>query len=219
MLSEQHDSLSIYIWLKRWMQCGIRPPKIVISDQSLALMSALVQSFTQYKSLENYLDACFKLISGNNDEKIPFFYIRNDVNDFVRLVTQWSPLKNSKFSRTKQLIARIIGLLIFVNSKSEAEKILEALFIIIFSKYDGLLLCSDTHTICAKSKIYLKHLISASVIELVDQVDQGTEDTQNLNEENIFMRENEMESDVSCSCLSKVGFSQSLTDVKIKLTI
>jgi len=76
MLSEQHDSLSIYLWLKKWIRCNVQPPKITISDQSLALMSALVQSFTQFNSLEHYLDICFKLFSGNIDEEVPYCYIR-----------------------------------------------------------------------------------------------------------------------------------------------
>lgn len=41
MISEQHDTLSIYIWLTRWLRCGIKAPKMAISDQSLAIMSAL----------------------------------------------------------------------------------------------------------------------------------------------------------------------------------
>jgi len=41
MLSEQHDNISISVWLKRWLRCNVKPPKVVISDQSLALMSGL----------------------------------------------------------------------------------------------------------------------------------------------------------------------------------
>jgi len=59
MISETHDTLNIYIWLKRWLKCSVKAPKMVISDQSLALMSALVQSFIQYDSLEKYLLICF----------------------------------------------------------------------------------------------------------------------------------------------------------------
>jgi len=60
MISEKHDTLSICTWLKRWLKCCVKPPKMVISDQSLALMSAIVQSFTQYNSLEEYLKICLK---------------------------------------------------------------------------------------------------------------------------------------------------------------
>jgi len=62
MLSEQHDNISIANWLKRWLKCDVKAPKVVISDQSLAMMSALVQRFTQYESLEKYLNTCYSLI-------------------------------------------------------------------------------------------------------------------------------------------------------------
>lgn len=55
MVSEQYDNLAISPWLDRWLRCGVRAPKMTVSDQSLALMSALVKSFTQFKSLEEYL--------------------------------------------------------------------------------------------------------------------------------------------------------------------
>jgi len=45
MLSERHDSNSISYWLTEWSRTNIVLPKIVITDQSLALMMAVVKSF------------------------------------------------------------------------------------------------------------------------------------------------------------------------------
>jgi len=112
MLSEQHDNISISLWLKRWLQCGLKPPKVSITDQSLALMSANVQAFTQYDSFEKYLKNCFLLCRGDEDVEIPTCFIRNDVNHFVHLIIQWKQLKNSRHQRTKQLFVRSIALLI-----------------------------------------------------------------------------------------------------------
>jgi hypothetical protein len=42
IISEKHDTLSIYSWLDRWLRCGIKPLKMIVCDQSLALMSAIV---------------------------------------------------------------------------------------------------------------------------------------------------------------------------------
>jgi len=69
MLSEKHDNVSIYMWLKRWLRCEVKPPKISIT-QSLALMSATV-TFTQYDSLEKYIEVCFLLARGKKIE-IPY---------------------------------------------------------------------------------------------------------------------------------------------------
>lgn len=137
MVSEQHDNISIRVWIQRWLQCGVQPPKVVISDQSLALMSALVQSFTQYSSLQKYLEICFLLVQGTSVIDVPFCYIRNDVNHFMHLVTQWPTIKNTKYIRTKQLYARSMGLLILCTDLIEASKILEAIFTIAYSKTDG----------------------------------------------------------------------------------
>lgn len=147
MLSEQHDTLSIYTWLKRWLKCGAKIPKEVVCDQSLALMSALVQAFTNYHSLEKYLNVCFSQAIGRANESLPSCFVRNDINHFVHLVSQWEPLKTSKHPRTKQLFCRAMGMLIFCKTMSEAEKILEAMFIVALSKYDGPILMSSNNNI------------------------------------------------------------------------
>jgi len=100
MLSERHDTLSISIWLNKWLRCGVKSPKIVICDQSLALMSALTQTFTQYKSLEQYLQVCFSIVVLKKEE-VPTCFIRNDINHFVHFISQWKEVKDSKFVRTK----------------------------------------------------------------------------------------------------------------------
>uniref|UniRef100_A0A2S2NH91 NOF-FB transposable element protein n=1 Tax=Schizaphis graminum TaxID=13262 RepID=A0A2S2NH91_SCHGA len=170
MLSEQHDNISISSWLRRWLRCGIEPPKIAICDQSLALMSAIVQAFTKYPSLEQYLNACFSLVILKEKIEVPTCFLRNDVNHFIHLVSQWSAVKNSRYPNTKELITRGMGLLVMCTSVNKAEKILEAIFTIILSRYDGDILQSDQSnnyyerqlTPCAKSKKYLKDLIKCS---------------------------------------------------------
>lgn len=49
-------------------------------------MSALVKSFTQFKSLEEYLGTCFKLVLNRTSEYIPNCFIRNDINHFIHLI-------------------------------------------------------------------------------------------------------------------------------------
>ncbi|KAL5238131.1 hypothetical protein ACI65C_005541 [Semiaphis heraclei] len=162
MVSEQHDNLAISTWLDRWLRCGVRAPKMTVCDQSLALMSALVKSFIQFKSLEEYLGTCFKLVSNGSNENILYCYIRNDVNHFIHLICKWAPLTKSEYARTKPLYVRSMALLIFCNTLEEAKVILEAIFKIAFSKNDGLLVNPTEHitkTPCALSKIFLKNLI------------------------------------------------------------
>lgn len=187
MLSEQHDNISISLWLKRWLQCGLKPPKVSITDQSLALMSATVQAFTQYNSLEKYLNICFLLCCGEKDIEIPTCYIRNDINHFVHLIAQWKPLKESRHQRTKQLFIRSIALLITCNSIKNAEEILEAIFIVALSKYDGQIISNidtqkqDTH--CSQSKKFLQSLISSNSVNLdliINESENSREEQQTL---------------------------------------
>jgi hypothetical protein len=179
MLSEQHDNISISLWLKRWLQCGLKPPKVTITDQYLALISA----FTEYDSLEQYLQICFLLCRGDKDIEIPTCFIRNDVNHFVHLISQLKPLKTSRYQRTKQLFVRSIALLITCNSVKNAEQILEAIFIVAMSKYDGQIVSNvDTlkqDTQCSKSKKFLQSLISsnsANVDSLINELENSNEE-------------------------------------------
>jgi len=94
VFSEQHDNISISSWLRRWLRCGIEPPKIAICDHSLALMFAIVQAFTKYPFLEQYLDAYFSLVILKEKIQVPTCFLRNDVNHFIHLVSQWSAVKN-----------------------------------------------------------------------------------------------------------------------------
>jgi len=176
MLSEHHDTLSISIWLNRWLRCGVKSLKVVISDQSIALMSALTQAFTQYKSLDQYLQVCFSIIVLKKEEELPKCFIRNDVNHFVHLISQWKEVKDSKFVRTKELIIRGMGLLILCTCIYEAEKILDAIFTIILSKFDGPILSDACNSVadtpCAEKKKFLAKLISnkKNYLEFVEQL-------------------------------------------------
>jgi len=47
-----------------------------------------------------------------NEKDIPLCFVRNNINHFVKLISQWTPLKKSKFPRTRQLFIRSITLFI-----------------------------------------------------------------------------------------------------------
>lgn len=122
---------------------------------------------------------------------IPLCFVRNDINHFVKLISQWTPLKKSKFPRTRQLFIRSMTLLIYCSSMEEAKQILEAIFKIALSKYDGLCLGATDNiteeTPCAKSKKYLQSLISnkSSYIQTFDNYIENTisnEESNSVNE-------------------------------------
>lgn len=65
MVSERHSNIDISNLLLKWLRCDVPKPKHTVCDQSLALLSAIVQSFTQYSSLRDYINVCAELLKGN----------------------------------------------------------------------------------------------------------------------------------------------------------
>jgi len=91
MKSERHNALAIFNWLAKWLSNDVSPPKEVVCDQSVALMSSIVQCFTQYSSLNQYLLICAELTLGKlscDSHWLPNCFLRSDVAHFVKLVSK-----------------------------------------------------------------------------------------------------------------------------------
>jgi len=98
MLSERHTNKAILNWLSRWLDNDIPQPVECVCDQSLALLSAAVQCFSQYSSLREYVNICANLILGElpkTSQWLPRCFIRIDVAHFMKLACKWTPLKTA----------------------------------------------------------------------------------------------------------------------------
>lgn len=157
ILSERHDSNSISYWLTEWSRTNIVLPKIVVTDQSLALMMAVVKSFTQYSSLSKYLSVCSLLILKIPSE-VPSCMLRNDFNHVMHLISSWSEIKSCKF-RIKNVYLRSIGLLIASTDFDDIKYILRNIFIVALSEEDGMN-SNGVPNPCQNAKNYLKERIS-----------------------------------------------------------
>lgn len=82
MLSKRHDLNSISFWLSEWVRSNIAVPKIVVTDQSLALMIAVVKAFTEYSSLAKYSSIVLK-----ESTELSYCMIRNDFNHMMHLIS------------------------------------------------------------------------------------------------------------------------------------
>jgi len=120
MLSEKHDNNSISYWLTEWLRTVKTPPKLIVTDQSLALMQAVIKSFTQFSNLDAYLSNCSKLILKEPGVDIPKCMIRNDFNHIMHLISSWPELKNCTY-RIKNFYMRAIGLLVISKSIEEIK--------------------------------------------------------------------------------------------------
>lgn len=136
MLSERHDTNSICHWLQEWVKYGAPCPKIVVMDQSLALMSASVKSFTQYSSLNMYLDVCSSWIIGDNKYPLPITMIRNDFNHIMKLLSSWPEFKTSSY-RIKIFYLRSIGLVIQSTDFETIKYLLKSIFIVALFETEG----------------------------------------------------------------------------------
>lgn len=117
-----------------------KKPKETVCDNSLALLSAVVQSFTQYTSLQVYIRICSDLLTGElstNSHLVPWCFVRIDVAHFLKICTKWIPLKTVP-RRVRENILRVIGLLIKCKTLIEAQSLLHSLFVVLVNETNGI---------------------------------------------------------------------------------
>lgn len=139
MLSERHSNIAIFNWLANWVSGDVPRPKETICDQSLALLSAIVQCFTQYSSLQEYINICSDLVLGDlssNSHWLPKCFVRTDVAHFIKVASKWIPLKTVP-RRVREVILRTIGLLIKFQSLNDMYALLLSLFVVLINETDG----------------------------------------------------------------------------------
>lgn len=184
MLSERHDNNSIYHWLAEWIRDGAPKPKVIVSDQSLALLYAIVRAFTQYGTLQDYLKACFYIICKNEpvNSFIPSCFIRCDVAHIIKLFTTWPPFKNTH--KRVKLYVRSFALIIQETNFENVLKLLKAIFDIMFSETEGLIIGTQLNTSCENSKCFLKNRIANISVDLTTITESGN--INDINDENVF---------------------------------
>lgn len=140
MLTERHTTLTIFSWLAKWLSCNIPQPRQTVCDQSLALLSAISQCFTQYSSLQNYIQVCGDLLTDkipNNTHWVPKCFIQIDVAHFIKLATKWPPLKLSSL-RLRELILRTIGQIVKTQTLEDVYTLLLSLFVVLTNETNGI---------------------------------------------------------------------------------
>lgn len=178
MLSERHDNNIIGNWLSEWQGTGVPRPKVIVTDQSLALMMAAVTSFTQYSSLAKYLDICSLLIN-NKTTELSKCMLRNDFNHVMHILSTWFDKQISK--RIKHFYLCSSGLIISSTDFKDIKLLLKYIFTIAFSETDGYNL-DGTLTDCEFAKQYLKCRIAG--ITFVDDFISNLESTSEFKEDN-----------------------------------
>lgn len=170
MLSERHDNNSIAYWLIEWLRNDIPPPKVIITDQSLALMMVAVKTFTQYSNLNKYINICSSLIQKEINIEVPNCMIRNDFNHVMHLLSSWIEYK-SVSHRVKIFYLRGIGLIIVNTDFEDIKILLKLIFTVSLNETEGV----DNNgqlTECEMAKTCLKHRIATHTTDVQDIIEE-----------------------------------------------
>lgn len=140
MISEKHDNIAIYCWFSRWLKSDIPTPKETTSDILLALLTALVRSFTQYPYLNDYINACSLFVLGSVSHcsfGLPRCFIRINVAHFIKNLTKFTAFTTVS-KRVKELCLRAICITIKSQNLSEIRSLLLSVFVVASNKSDGM---------------------------------------------------------------------------------
>jgi len=159
MLSERHDNHAIAYWLSQWIhQTDVRPPEIVVMDQSLALMIAAAKAFTQY-NFTTYLDVCWSLLEGKTEVAVPSCMLRNDVAHVMKLISTWPEFK-SCHRHTRSMYLKFIALVVQCKEYEESKRLLKAIFDITLHTDVGVNSTTRNLTEAAASLQYLQEKVA-----------------------------------------------------------
>lgn len=152
MITERHTTTEIGHWLREWHQSVGIPPNEVVTDSSRALQTAVVQTFSNFKVLEEYVNGCF------DSDSMPACWLRTDVAHFIHKYTAF--LKNYP-PRIKTFFAASIGKLLRSTSLEESKLLLERILTVCLCETCGHLvnIAPPVLSECQKAINYLKQLI------------------------------------------------------------
>ncbi|KAF0735678.1 Uncharacterized protein FWK35_00026844, partial [Aphis craccivora] len=197
MISEKHDTETIRQWLTRWkIDIGSQIQEFT-SVQSLALMAAAVISFTQFSSIQRYIEECFKILNGREFE-LPLCFIINDVAHFMKNVSTWKPIKDLKSSMSRKFFLQLYALIMQSTSLNEAREIIKSILIVFgVSPTDGMKICenecTDERTIVEEKRLQLRKAIAGAPNHILDLENEIF--NEHLNEEELCQNNTVKESE------------------------
>ncbi|CAI6370194.1 unnamed protein product [Macrosiphum euphorbiae] len=137
MISEKHDTLTIFYWLAEWIKDGGPIPQETACDYSKALLGAISRAFCNGTTLSDYVDKCFNVLCSKSYNDLPPCFIRIDIAHLVKLVCRWKCLAGTNKYRLKQFYVRCVILLVEAKCIDEFEKILVNILTVSMSQTEG----------------------------------------------------------------------------------
>lgn len=162
MLSESHDTLSIFRWLSQRNKSASKSPNEVVCDFSRALLGALTRTFCEGSSVRGYVETCF-LFLHNHTTELPSCFIRIDVAHIIKMFCRIKCLVGLHKKHLKEFYVRCLKLLMESVTLEEFKTILNQLLTVALSETDGWVDANSTNkTHSEKGREFLIHLMKDS---------------------------------------------------------
>lgn len=209
MISETHSLDDIRQWLKSWLANG-KSPNEVVTDDSAALIGAVVQVFAGKESTNKYLLDCFALLEKLPLQKVPNCYVRLDSSHFIKTLYNQELFKNVDY-RVKIFYIKCILLIKRQTSYEEVKRIIKDLTVVANCKYRGIK--ENQQTMCEISLRKLRHVLQDDSIQDSNKNQEIMSETDKsyLNDEEQNMDQNPLIA-LSQETLDKINVYNQLTD-------
>lgn len=149
MLSQDHSSEFIEFFLRKAFK-KMKAPKEFVTDESKALMKAVVKAFTKCDGIESYVIQWMAAL--RTGSPIPLFRLQIDRSHFVNNITRKI---NERDHRRTNFFRGVIGYLIQCEDFGTAKKIIHDFFTVILNKFDGSIDSNPLPSETCKQKLLL----------------------------------------------------------------
>lgn len=110
MLSEKHDTFTIFSWLMLWMKDGVSAPQETVCDFSMALLGAITRAFCGGMTIRTYIESCLEILT---EKKLSIkqltCFVRIDIAHLIKIVCRWKCWKGTKTYHLKEFFVRYLN--------------------------------------------------------------------------------------------------------------
>lgn len=159
MISQDHSGTMLKTC--RAQNNHFKPNEIVI-DQSAALLLANIDSFTEFRSVHQYLDFCYEILY-RKDATCSSTYIRFDRSHVVKTIHRNFAVKKGVNKTTASFYKRLLGFLIKETDVETIAKVIDQMFVVLNNQY--LVTPEISNAIKSLESIAIEHKIDKEEIK------------------------------------------------------
>lgn len=143
MLSQDHSSIQISFMLQKFKSHhNHRHPSELVMDESAALLLSSIEIFTPVKSVHEYLDLVYDLMS--TERKASFTYIRIDRSHAVKSILRNRAFKKRVSCEAETLYKRLLGFLLQQTKTKVCEDLMRKILTLVHTRYQHSQSITDT---------------------------------------------------------------------------